>query len=555
VDTSTRRRWLVLVTVGLGLFMALIDATIVNIAIPAIMDDLDASVSSVSWVLNAYNLCLAVLVLAAGTVADRFGQKRTFIVGLVLFTGFSAACGAAPSIAWLVAFRVGQAVGAAALIPISLAVITRAFPKEKYGIAVGVWGAIGAVAAACGPSLGGLLVDYASWQWIFFVNVPIGVVALVMVARYVSEHREPSRTRLDVLGLVTSAAGFFCLTLGLIQANDWGWSSRSISGLFIAAALILAFWLVWELRTRDPLVDVRLFRIGAFAAANASLIAMSFAMMGALFLLILFMVKMLGYSELSAALSVTPMPLMGAVLAPFVGRFVDRFSARWPVLVGMTVMAVGLYLLSQLTLDAGAADITWRTLILGVGMGLSMPSLASAGVACLPQEKTATGSSVLNWSRQMGFVIGVAVLVAVFTQSMTSEIEAAAGEAKTVVASQSALPPEAKTAVGSGIDQMVADASESDETPDTRELQQRLSAAAPHGAGAEAFMTRLVPQLKELFSDARLRAFDQPFTVAALVALCGALPGLALGRRRAAGAETAAATGSGLTRLHATDEP
>jgi EmrB/QacA subfamily drug resistance transporter len=533
MDTSTKGRWLILVTVGLGLFMALIDATIVNIAIPAIMDDLGASVSSVSWVLNAYNLCLAVLVLAAGTISDRFGQKRTFITGLALFTGFSAACGFAPSIAWLVAFRVGQAVGAAALIPISLAVITRAFPKEKYGVAVGVWGAIGAVAAACGPSIGGLLVEYASWQWIFFVNLPIGVLALVMAARFVSEHREPSRGRLDVLGLVTSAAGFFCLTLGLIQANDWGWSSRSIAGLFIAAAIVLAFWVVWEFCVRNPLVDLRLFRIGAFAAANASVLAMSFAMMGALFLLILFMVKMLEYSELKAALSVTPMPLTAAILAPFVGRFVDRFSARWPVVIGMTVMAAGLYLLSQLTVDAGVADITWRTLILGVGMGLSMPSLASASVACLPQEKTATGSSVFNWSRQMGFVIGVAVLVAVFTQAMTSEIETAASDAKAVVAAQSALPPQTQTAIGSGIDQMVAEASESGQVPDMSQLQQKLSSAAPDSAAGTTLMAHLVSKLKELFSDARMRAFDWPFTVAALVALCGAVPGFVLGRKRA----------------------
>jgi EmrB/QacA subfamily drug resistance transporter len=534
MGTSTKGRWLILVTVGLGLFMALIDATIVNIAIPAIMDDLGASVSDVSWVLNAYNLCLAVLVLAAGPISDRLGQKRTFIAGLVLFTAFSAACGFAPSIAWLVAFRVGQAVGAAALIPISLAVITRAFPKEKYGVAVGVWGAIGAVAAACGPSIGGLLVEYASWQWIFFVNLPIGVLALVMAARFVSEHREASRSRLDVLGLVTSAAGFFCLTLGLIQANDWGWSSRGIAGLFIAAAIILAFWVAWEFRVRNPLVDLRLFRIGAFAAANTSMLAMSFAMMGALFLLILFMVKMLGYSELKAALSVTPMPLTGAILAPFVGRFVDRFSARWPVIIGMTVMAAGLYLLSQLTMDAGAADITWRTLILGVGMGLSMPSLASASVACLPQEKTATGSSVLNWSRQMGFVIGVAVLVAVFTQAMTNEIETAASDAQAVVAAQSALPSQAKTAISSGIDQMLAKAGESGQVPDMSQLEQKLSSAAPQDAAGAALMTQLVPRLTQLFSDARMSAFDWPFTVAALVALCGAVPGFALGRKRAA---------------------
>ena len=546
MNVPTKGRWLILVTVGLGLFMALIDATIVNIAIPAIMDDLGASVSEVSWVLNAYNLSLAMLVLAAGPVSDRLGQKRTFIAGLILFTGFSAACGLAPSIGWLVTFRVGQAVGAAALIPVSLAVITRAFPKEKYGVAVGVWGAIGAVAAAFGPSVGGLLVEYLSWQWIFFVNLPLGVIALVMTARYVAEHREASRRRLDVLGLVASAAGFFCLTLALIQANDWGWSSRSVSGLFIAAAIILAFWVVWELRIAGPAIDLRLFRIGAFAGASVSVLAMSFAMMGALFLLILFMVKMLGYSELKAALSVTPMPLTGAILAPFVGRFVDRFSARWPVVVGMTVMAVGLYLLSRLTLDAGAGDIVWRTLILGIGMGLAMPSLASASVSCLPQRKTATGSSVFNWSRQMGFVIGVSVLVAVFTQTMTDQVDEAASKAKAFVSAQPSLSAPAKTALAARIDETVAQAKDSGEVPTANELQQKLSSVAPQSAASAKVMAAVGTRLRALFADARLEAFDWPLTVAAIVALFGALPGFALGRRRVAGDEGADLAESGL---------
>jgi len=208
MNDASPRKWLVLITVSLGLFMALLDATIVNIAVPAIMADMGAGVARVSWILNAYNLGLLVLILAIGRFSDRLGQKRVFLFGLVVFTGFSLACGLSPSIGWLIAFRVGQSVGAAALIPVSLSILLGAFPQRQHGLATGAWGGIGAVAAAAGPTLGGLLTQYANWNWIFFVNVPIGLAAIFLVLAFVPEHRRATSGGFDPVGVGVSAAGF-----------------------------------------------------------------------------------------------------------------------------------------------------------------------------------------------------------------------------------------------------------------------------------------------------------------------------------------------------------
>ncbi|MEI6449510.1 MAG: MFS transporter [Actinomycetes bacterium] len=250
MNDASPRKWLVLITVSLGLFMALLDATIVNIAVPAIMADMGAGVARVSWILNAYNLGLLVLILAIGRFSDRLGQKRVFLFGLVVFTGFSLACGLSPSIGWLIAFRVGQSVGAAALIPVSLSILLGAFPQRQHGLATGAWGGIGAVAAAAGPTLGGLLTQYANWNWIFFVNVPIGLAAIFLVLAFVPEHRRATSGGFDPVGVGVSAAGFFVLTLALIQGNDWGWTSTAVISLLISAAVLLGAWVIWELRAR-----------------------------------------------------------------------------------------------------------------------------------------------------------------------------------------------------------------------------------------------------------------------------------------------------------------
>ena len=254
LDQGHPRKWWILAAVSLGMFMTLLDVTIVNIAIPAILNDLNTTVIEVTWVINAYSLALAVLFLSMGGLADRYGRKRLFLFGLVVFTTFSLLCGLAPNIQWLIVFRVAQGIGGAAMAPISLAIVMSVFPRRQQGMAVGLWGALGTVAAAVGPSLGGLLIEYVSWHWVFFINVPVGLIALALAWWVVPSLREKSgAARFDVLGVAISATGLFCLVLALIQTSAWGWTSGRTLALFTAAVVSFPLFVWWEVRSPSPM--------------------------------------------------------------------------------------------------------------------------------------------------------------------------------------------------------------------------------------------------------------------------------------------------------------
>ena len=322
LDQGHPRKWWILVAVSVGMFMALLDVTIVNIAIPAIKNDLNASLPHASWVLNAYSLVLAVSFLSMGRIGDKFGQKRVFIFGLVAFTLFSLLCGLAPTIDWLIAFRAGQGLGGAALLTISLAIVLGAFPRRQQGMAVGLWGALGTAAAAVGPTLGGLLVTYASWHWIFFVNVPIGILAVVFARSGDPRSRAAGAGPggVDVPGIAIAAAGLFLFTLALVQGDSWGWTSPAILGLFAGALVAYPVFMWWELRTSHPMFPFELLRIRSFTAANTAIMFIGMSMGGTFLMIVIFLVSVLGYSELKAALALTIMPLIALVIAPNAGQ-------------------------------------------------------------------------------------------------------------------------------------------------------------------------------------------------------------------------------------------
>ena len=355
-DQGHPRKWWILVVVSFGMFMALLDVTIVNIAMPAIITDLDATLSQASWVLNAYNLVLAVFFLSMGRVADRYGQKRVFIFGLVTFTLFSLACGFAPNIEWLIAFRAGQGLGGAAVLTISLAIVLGAFPKRQQGTAVGIWGALGTAAAAVGPVLGGVLVTYGHWSWIFFVNVPIGIVAVIVCARIIprGERKEKVEGGIDIPGMVISGAGLFCLTLALVEGDTWGWTSATIIALFVVAVVSFPLFMWWETTTSSPMFPVNLLRIRSFTAANSAVMFVGLAMGGTFLMLVLFLVSVLGYTELRSAVALTIMPVLALIVAPNAGRMNDRIGPRFPAAAGAACFAIGLALLAQLGGDAAA---------------------------------------------------------------------------------------------------------------------------------------------------------------------------------------------------------
>ena len=531
--TGDPRRWWILVAVSLGMFMALLDVTIVNIAIPAIIDDLDATVSSVSWVINAYSLTLAVLFLSMGRFSDKYGQKKVFIFGLTVFALSSLACGLAPSIGWLIVFRVGQGIGGAAMTPISLAILLAAFPREKAGMAVGLWGALGAVAAAVGPTLGGLLIEYLSWHWIFFVNVPVGIVAFVLAYAVVPERKPHEHAQgVDVPGILISAAGLFCLVLALIEGNDWGWTSARIIGLFAVAVATYPLFVWWEHRTPSPMFDFHLLRIRSFTAANSAMFFIGAALGGAMFLFVIFLVTVLGYSELEAALAITPMPVTALIVAPNVGRLVDRIGPRVPAVIGSLFFFVGLMLLAQLTGESTIWDATWRVIFLGAGIGFAMPTMSAAAMGSLPPQVAGVGSGALNTLRQVGFSLGLAIVVAIFSNTIATNVKNGAAESVKYVQAQTQMPAQAREQIVQGLQKAAANAGSGGGrgTAGVNAVVGSLP-SPPAGSPAAQQAEELKANVSAIFKDNVAKSFTWPFYAAAIAALLAVIPSLMTGRR------------------------
>ena len=338
--------WLVVLALAPGVFLTLADATVMSVAVPLIIRRLEGSVISVSWVMNGYNLVLTVLFLTMGRLADRYGHKLLFVLGLALFTAASVGCALAPGASTtLIAWRVLQAVGAAAVVPTALALLLQAFPDERQGFAAGLFGALSSAAAAAGPVLGGLLIQRWGWPAVFWFNVPVGALGVVLALGLVRTRGVRTREPLDWPGVGLVTAGLFCLTLGIIQGNDWGWTSGAILGLFAAAAAILAVWVWWELRSASPLFDLRLFGRRTFAAASAAIMTVDTALMGTMFMLVIFMIAMMDYTELKAGLAIAVVPAAVLVLTPLAGWLTDRIGPRVPAVAGALVAAAGLFAL------------------------------------------------------------------------------------------------------------------------------------------------------------------------------------------------------------------
>ena len=562
-DMGHPRKWWILVAVSVGMFMALLDVTIVNIAMPRIITDLNTTVTHASWVLNAYSLVLAVSFLSMGRIGDKYGQKRVFIFGLVTFTLFSLLCGLAPNIDWLIAFRAGQGLGGAALLTISLAIVLGAFPRRQQGMAVGLWGALGTAAAAVGPTLGGLLVTYGSWHWIFFVNVPIGLAAIVFTALIIPAHAGGRQLEggIDIPGILIAGVGLLLLTLALVQGNSWGWTSATIVSMFVAAAACFPLFLWWEARTSHPMFPLKLLRIRSFTAANTAIMFIGFSMGGTFLLVVIFMVSVLGYSELRAAVALTVMPVIALVIAPNAGRLVDRIGPRVPAAVGAAFFAVGLVLLAQLNGSATVVQIMWRIAFIGVGMGFAMPTLSAASMASLPPQVRGVGSGSLNTLRQIGFTLGVAVLVAIFTHTVAINAQTATRQSVAYVTAQPQIPAAEKPLIVAKIESAAAQSAASGGGDAATALSSNpLSGLPQPPAGSPQALGEhlMIAHIKAVYRDTIAKSFTWPFYAAALAALLAIIPGLMTGRRlgehegheemnraeRTEAAETAAATGA-----------
>jgi DHA2 family methylenomycin A resistance protein-like MFS transporter len=401
-------RRVVLVAMCAGYFLVLLDVTIVNVALPQIADDLGTSVAGLQWVVDGYALALAALMLAGGAIGDLHGHKRVVLAGLALFGLASLGCGLAPATGVLVGFRVLQGAGAALMLPGTLAVIANAYPEgREQARAIGLWAGIGSSALAAGPIAGGALTAAASWRAVFFLNVPIVLVALAVAARTVQEDARPPERRLDLAGVVLGAGTLVALTFAFVDAGHRGLGVPVVAAAVAAVALGLAFVAVERSRA-EPMLPLALFRRPAFSAANAVAGAMNLATLGLLFVLSLYLQDVRGYSVLGAGVALFPLFLPLSVLAPLGGRVVARLGSRPPMAAGLVCAAAGTALLARLDAGSSYPELLPALLLWGIGIAVLTPAVVAAAIAAVPAGRTGLASAVNNTSRQAGGAIGVA---------------------------------------------------------------------------------------------------------------------------------------------------
>ena len=437
--------WAVLLVVSLGFFMTLLDLTIVNIAIPNLITNLHASLDDVLWVINAYALVLAVLVITAGRLGDLVGPRVMFTSGVAVFTAASAACGLAPSPGWLIAFRAVQGLGAAMLMPQTLTIITNTFPAERRGAAFGIWGAVAGVATIAGPTLGGLLVTAFDWRWIFYVNLPIGVFVLLITPIIIPDLRLGRRHRIDIPGVLLASAGLLAICYGLVEGQKYNWGT--ITGfisipliLGLGVVLLLAFLLVQRAtQDKEPLIPFALFRDRNYSVVNWVSCVLAIGMMGIFLPLTIYFQSVLGFSALKAGLTMAPASLMSIFVAPVAGRMVDKIGGKYILMTGLTLFGVGM---GWLALIAHPTS-TWPTFlapltVAGFGLGCIFAPLTTVAMRNVDPRMAGAASGVLNTVRQVGQVIGVAAVGALLQNRLVSSI---ANEAATRSA---ALPPQVR---------------------------------------------------------------------------------------------------------------
>jgi EmrB/QacA subfamily drug resistance transporter len=408
------RKWWTLLAVSFGLFMIMLDNTVVNVALPSIRKDLGISISELEWVVNGYALTFGVLLLSGGKLADLLGRRRMFMVGLVIFTASSFFCGFANSAGTLIGARVVQGVGAALMNPATLSIITATFPPRQRGTAIGIWAGVSALALAIGPLVGGAITEHINWSWVFYINVPIGILGLFAARIFIDESRDTSHEqRLDLPGLVTSAVALFSLTYALIEANSRGWSDPLIIGLFITSAVFFALFALLEYRQRLPMLDLSLFRNSTFTSSNTVMLLIGLAMFGTFFFVSLFVQNILGYSPVQAGASFLPMTMLIILVAPFAGRLADKVGPRALMVPGLTLVTASLALFSIQDEASSFWTLLPAMLVGGFGMAMSMAPTTTAAMHAVPVDKAGVGSAVINSSRQVGGSIGIALMGAI----------------------------------------------------------------------------------------------------------------------------------------------
>jgi len=419
--------WLVLVVLTTGFFMILLDTTIVNVAIPSMSAGLNTTLDQILWVLNAYILVYAVLLITAGRLGDLFGQRTLFAIGLFVFTLASALCGLSQNVGELIAARILQGVGGALLTPQTLSIITSLFPPERRGAAFGVWGGVAGLATLAGPTVGGAIITYIDWRWIFFINVPIGIAALVATFLIIPDLRPGRHHGWDIVGVILTTAGLFGIVFGLIEGQRYSWGEYAfgvtIPEIIAAGAALIVIFVIWERFQAEPLVPLSLFADRNFAVANWIAAAISFGMLSLFLPITIYLQSVRGFSALTAGLTLAPMSLTSMLFAPFAGRMADRFGGKYILTTGITLFAIGF---SIFTYVAGP-DSNWLTflvpaVIAGAGMGMTFAPMTTVAMRNISPRIAGAASGVLNTTRQLGAAIGSAVVGALLQNHLATTL-------------------------------------------------------------------------------------------------------------------------------------
>jgi EmrB/QacA subfamily drug resistance transporter len=516
--------WRSLVVLCLGTFAVLLDATIVNVALPSIITDLHASLDQALWVVNAYLLVFAGLLIVAGRLGDMFGPRRLFVIGLALFAAASALCGAAQSPGQLIAARVLQGVGAAALTPQAMVIIQAVFPRERMGTAFGVFSSMVGLAAVSGPTLGGVLTTYLSWRWVFYVNLPIAAAGIVLAYRFVPDVRTGRRPRLDLIGALLATTGLSAVVYGVIEGQryDWGTVRYGITiGEIIGAGLvILAAFVAWERRHREPLMPLGLFRSRTFAIMVLLNLAVQFALQSMLLVNSINLQSVLGMTAVRAGLTSLPLTLALTALAPFAGRLTDRFGGKYVLMAGLVVFAAGIAGIAAVS-STHATSLTFAPVlaVAGLGMGAIFAPLATEAMRAAPARLAGAASGVLNTGRQLGGTLGGAITGAVLASQLTAAMHLRA------VADARLLPAAARPGFVAGF----AHAARSG----LQVGRGQSAASPPHGVPPQ-----LIPELRQLirdvFTHGYIAAIRPTLAISVAVLLAGAAGCLLLRRHTAA---------------------
>lgn len=561
--TEKNRKWWTLGVLCFTLLMIVLDGNVVNLAIPSILVDFDASISQIEWISNAYLLTFAILLIPLGRLGDEIGRKKVFITGLIVFIVGSLLSGLAQDINQLIFFRVIQGVGGAAMMPATLSLIAANFAKKERGIAMGLWGGVAGLSIVIGPILGGYLTDKGLgnainsffqitefWRYVFYINLPIGIIASILAIIVIKESKDKEKThKYDFLGIFLSAGAIFSLTFAFIEGQKYGWWNVNntlvlfgqkiqfgnisiIPALFGLAAIFGVFFYFHEKHfTKDPLVDLTMFKNRNYSVGTVATAILSFSMMGSFFLLPLFLQSVLGFTPIKTGQTLLPFAFTIMLVAPFAGKLSDKIGPKYIIITGMAIMAIGSYFIGHFRVDTKVSDLIWPFIIMGIGMGLSQAPLTNITLLDTPEDEVGGASGVVTTARQIGAVMGIAILGAFLQTMIASNIKTNINEIKN-------LPQEAKDAIisetknqgfsegGSKIESQIQDQLKQTQVPQIPTQTQDPTVMAKLGEQQQTIAEQLIKIGKDIESAIKssfVTSINNTFYISAGIALLGTL--------------------------------